>query len=40
MLRFTGEDGSSPKQYRFLKSYIPTAGDRVMLVNDVIIGGW
>ena len=39
-LRFAGEEENSPKTYLFVKSYIPTAGDKVLLINDVIVGGW
>jgi len=40
VLRFTGETLPSQKRYVRLKSYIPEVGDRVMLINDVIQGGW
>ena len=40
VLRFAGEEGNSVKGYRFLKSYVPVVGDRVILINDVIIGGF
>jgi len=39
-LRFAGETGNSQKAYKFLKSYVPAAGDRVIIVNGVIMGGW
>ena len=35
------EDGQpSQKTYRSFKSYNPVIGDRVFLLNNVIIGGW
>ena len=40
VIRFIGESVSSEKTYKRLKSYVPTVGDRVMLINDIIIGGW
>ena len=39
-LRFSGESEKSPKVYKRFKSYVPAVGDRVMLINDVIVGGW
>jgi hypothetical protein len=39
-LIFSGEAAPSAKDYKFLKSYIPVAGDRVMLLRGIIIGGW
>jgi len=39
VLRFAGEEVNSPKEYRCVRSYLPQVGDRVILVNDVIIGG-
>ena len=40
VIRFTGEEGSSSKEYICVKPYVPAVGDRVMILNDVIIGGW
>jgi hypothetical protein len=40
IIQFTGDKLPSQKTYVRLKSYEPAAGDRVMLLNDVIIGGW
>jgi hypothetical protein len=40
ILIFGGEAAPSAKEYKFLKSYIPAAGDRVMLLRGIIIGGW
>ena len=37
-LIFDGESTATIKQYPYLSSYTPTAGDRVMVVNGVIIG--
>ena len=40
VLQFSGERLLSQKTYVSLKSYEPEVGDRVMLINDVIQGGW
>jgi len=40
VLRFVGEDCNSAKAYRSLKSYLPSIGDRVIVINDLIVGGW
>jgi hypothetical protein len=40
IIRFSGEEENSSKIYSHLKSYIPTISDRVILLNDVIIGGF
>jgi hypothetical protein len=40
ILRFAGEELNSPKAYKYFTSYAPQAGDRVLVINDVIIGGW
>ena len=40
VLRFAGDDTDSARQYASLKSYIPGVGDRVIVINDLIIGGW
>lgn len=37
-LIFDGESTATIKQYPYISSYTPTAGDRVMVVNGVIIG--
>lgn len=31
---------SKKADYRRMKHYVPQVGDRVMLINNVIIGGW
>jgi len=41
LLQFLGEQTISPKVYTRMKHYNnPELGDRVMLLNNVIIGGW
>lgn len=40
ILQFAHETLPSPKTYRRLKSYVPQPGDRVLLINGIIIGGW
>jgi len=40
ILRFAGDSLPSQKIYVRLKSYIPAQGDMVMLIGDVIQGGW
>lgn len=37
-LIFDGEDVATIKRYPFLDSYDPVAGDRVMLIKNVIVG--
>ena len=39
LLRFAGEQMASPKIYPRLKHYMPEAGERVLLIDDIIIGG-
>ena len=39
-IQFDGDPAPSQKcDRKRLKSYVPAIGDRVMLINDVIIGG-
>jgi len=41
LLRKTGETTTSPKIRPKIKSYsTPNIGDRVLLINDIIIGTW
>lgn len=40
MIQFDEDSQPSLKPYKALKSYTPVVGDRVMLINNVIIGGW
>jgi len=40
IIRFVGESVASQKKYVHLKSYTPEVGDMVMLINNVIQGGW
>ena len=40
VIRFDGEDTPSQKIYKAFTSYSPVVGDRVMLINGIIIGGW
>jgi len=41
LLRKTGETTTSPKIRPKIKSYDnPSIGDRVLLINDIIIGTW
>jgi hypothetical protein len=40
VIQFAGDDGRAQKKYPAFKSYSPAVGDRVMLINGVIIGGW
>ena len=40
VLRFLGETLVSSKTYKRMKHYIPQVGDRVMLINQIIVGGW
>lgn len=40
VLRFVGDYTESGKDYVYLKHYVPAIGDRVMLINNIIQGGW
>ena len=41
LLRFSGEQAVGQKIYARLKSYdTPVIGDRVILINDIILGAW
>ena len=40
IIQFMSESLPSKKTYKRMKHYTPTIGERVMLINDVIIGGW
>jgi len=40
VIQFMGDDAPSQKLYLYLKSYIPEQGDVVMLIDNVIQGGW
>ena len=40
VLLFLGSQSESPMFYHVFKSYSPAAGDRVLLINGIIIGGW
>jgi len=40
ILIFPGEVLPSKKIYVRLKSYVPNVGDRIMILNNIIIGGW
>jgi len=41
LLQFFGEQTPSPKIYKRMKHYDnPEVGDRVMLIKNVVIGGW
>jgi hypothetical protein len=40
ILQFPRESLPSKKTYRRLSSYKPAIGDRVMLIDETIIGGW
>jgi len=40
VIRFVGDKEPSQKTYVRLKSYVPEAGDMVMLIGEVIVGGW
>jgi len=40
IIKFTGETIPSKKIYIHVKNYTPEVGDMVMLIGDVIIGGW
>ena len=37
-LIFDGEDTATLKKYPYISTYTPTAGDRVMLIKNVIMG--
>lgn len=40
IIRFAGDSQPSQKIYKRVKNYTPAVGDRVMLINNIIIGGW
>ena len=40
ILWFPREPVPSPKTYTRLRNYSPQPGDRAMLINGVIVGGW
>ena len=40
IITFSGENIPSQKTFLRLRSYEPVTGDRVMLINGIIIGGW
>jgi len=41
LLEFEGEGAASPKKYVKMRHYDdPQEGDRVLLINDIIIGTW
>jgi len=41
LLRFTGETAVSPKIYSRMRHYVdPTIGDRVLVLNNIILGSW
>jgi hypothetical protein len=40
LLQFPGEGSVSPKIYPKMRSYDPKIGDRVLLLNGIIIGSW
>jgi len=40
VLLFPREQTASKKKYICMKHYIPEIGDRVMLIGNVIMGGW
>ena len=40
VIRFVGEREPSKKTFVRLKSYMPEVGDWVLLIGDIIIGGW
>ncbi|MCL2407816.1 MAG: hypothetical protein FWC95_07795 [Defluviitaleaceae bacterium] len=39
-LRFAGEETPSEKPYPYIKSYVPQVDDRVIVLNEVIVGGF
>lgn len=40
IIQFMGAALPSAKIYVQLKHYIPVIGDRVLLINNIILGGW
>jgi hypothetical protein len=40
VIRFSEDAGPSQKRFPALNTYIPAVGDRVMVIQNVIIGGW
>ena len=40
ILRIAGESQPSQKHFICFKSYIPEKGDWVMLIKNIVIGGW
>ena len=40
IIQFDGHSLPSQKTYRRMRHYSPQIGDRVQLINGVIIGGW
>ena len=40
IIQFIGERRPSMKTYPAMKHYNPAIGDRVMLINGIITGGW
>lgn len=40
ILQFSGSNVESEKGYIYLSSYVPRVGDRVILLNNIILGGW
>jgi hypothetical protein len=40
ILCFSGDDLPAGMLRKYLKSYDPAVGDRVMLINGIVIGGW
>jgi hypothetical protein len=37
---FDGESISSRKEFIYSSGYAPEAGDRVLVINGIVIGGW
>ncbi len=40
VIQFAEDDRPSQKLYKAFKSYSPAQGDRIMLIDNIIIGGW
>ena len=40
VIQFDEDETPSQKIYKAVESYTPAAGQRVMLINNIIIGGW
>jgi hypothetical protein len=40
VIQFAEDAQPSQKIYPALKSYVPAVGDKVILIKDIIIGGW